>query len=151
MTTITKAEASRRLRINRPALDRALSRPGAPSPDSRKRYALSELKKFLAPQRETGLDTLRDARIEEVKLRSEKLRRDLDLSAKKTIPRDVIDSFHALLAQRLRSFLYFKLESELPPKIAGCDALTIRKYTRALADEMVTTMQRDVRTWEGAL
>ncbi len=147
---VTKAEASRRLQINRPALDRLLSRSGAPSPDPRKHYALAELAAFITAQRENRIDSLRDARLEEVRLRCERLRRDLALDARRNVPRADIDGFHATLALRLRSFLYAKLETEMPPKIAGCDALTIRRYGRALADEMVSILARDVSAWEVA-
>lgn len=145
---VTKAEASRRLGITRPLLDRILSRGGSPSPNAAKRYDFAALSAFVESQRSSGLDSLRDARLAEVNLRCEKLRRELDLDSRKTVRREDVDAFHATLALRLRSFLYVKLETEMPPKIAGCDAMTIRQYGRALADEMVSTLSRDVSTWE---
>lgn len=87
-------------------------------------------------------------------LKSELMQRQLELAdlkiareKKLSVSRADVDAFHALLSQRLRSFLYAKLEGEAPPKLAGCDALTIRKHLRALADEMVTTLSRDVEAW----
>jgi hypothetical protein len=143
----TKAQASRDLGITRPTLDRILSRPGAPSPNAAKKYEASALSSFVESQRSSGLDPLRNARLREVELRCEKLRRELDLTAKKTILRADVDAFHGLLSQRLRSLLYFKLETELPPKLAGCDALNIRQNLRALADELVGRLAKDVDAW----
>lgn len=87
-------------------------------------------------------------------LKAEKIKREIVLAdlkiaeqEKKTIPRAAVDELHGRLAQRLRSYLYAKLENEMPPKMAGCDALQHRIYGRELADEIVTTLARDVEQW----
>lgn len=144
---VTKAEASRRLKVSRPTLDRLLARQGAPSPNPAKRYSLDELTRFIAAQGESSVDTLRSARLVEVQLRCEKLRRELDRDAGLTVLRSEVDELHGRMAHGLRSLLYCKLENELPPKCAGYDALALRKYGRELADELVTRLAQDVDKW----
>lgn len=51
------------------------------------------------------------------------------------------------MAMGLRSLLFTKLENAMPPKMAGCDALALRKYGRELADELVTRLAQDVDKW----
>ncbi len=94
----TKAEAARRLKVSRPTLDKLLARQGAPSPNAAKRYSLDDLTRFIAAQNESSVDTLRSARLVEVQLRCEKLRRELDRDAKLTVLRSDLevraDSFY---------------------------------------------------------
>ncbi|MBC7366191.1 MAG: hypothetical protein H7343_05150, partial [Undibacterium sp.] len=54
---------------------------------------------------------------------------------------------HGKMALRLKSLLYSKLENEMPPKMAGCDALALRRYGRELADEIVTRLGGDIDQW----
>lgn len=122
-------------------------RPGFPvkHPEG---YKLAELERWKADnvaKKEPG--ALND-------LKSELMQRQLELAdlkiareKKLSVSRAEVDAFHSLLSQRLRSFLYAKLEGEMPPKLAGCDALTIRQYGRALADEMVSTLSKDIDAW----
>lgn len=63
-------------------------------------------------------------------MRCEKLRRELDREKGLTVSRADVDELHGKKASRLKSLLYSKLENEMPPKIAGLDALTVREYSR---------------------
>jgi hypothetical protein len=123
-------------------------RPGFPAKIEGKGYDLAAL----AAWKDENVAQRGDGKLAAKKL--EKLELDIRLSALKvaqaerlTVARAAVDALHGLLAQRLKAYLYSKLENEMPPKIAGCDALTIRKYGRALADEIVTTLQRDINSW----
>ena len=144
---VTKAEAARRLTVSRPTLDRLLARQGAPSPTAAKRYSLDDLTRFIAAQGESSVDTLRSARLVEVQLRCEKLRRELDRDAGVTIPRVEVEALHGKLAVNLRSLLYFKLEEELPAKAAGYSALQLRIAGREMADELVGRLAQHIDTW----
>lgn len=88
------------------------------------------------------------ARREKVKLEAELLQLRIEREKRLSVLRAEVDELHGKLAMKLRAFLYSKLENEMPPKIAGCDALAIRKYGRALADEIVTTLAKDIAQWE---
>ncbi|MBC7367327.1 MAG: hypothetical protein H7343_11050 [Undibacterium sp.] len=144
----TKSELSRSLKIHRSQLDGFLNKTGAPAPDAKKRYDVREVAAFISAQGgANSLDTLRGARLEEVKLRCEKLRRELDRDAGKTVLRSDVDELHGKMALRLKSLLYSKLENEMPPKMAGCDALALRRYGRELADELVTRLGGDIDQW----
>jgi hypothetical protein len=144
---VTKAEAARRLTVSRPTLDRLLARQGAPSPTAAKRYSLDDLTRFIAAQSESSVDTLRSARLVEVQLRCEKLRRELDRDAGVTIPRVEVEALHGKLAVNLRSLLYFKLEEELPAKAAGYSALQLRIAGREMADDLVSRLAQGIDTW----
>jgi hypothetical protein len=144
---VTKAEAARRLTVSRPTLDRLLARQGAPSPTAAKRYSLDDLTRFIAAQGESSVDTLRSARLVEVQLRCEKLRRELDRDAGVTILRSAVDDLHGRLAAGVRSMLYDGLENRLPAACAGYDALALRRYGRSLADEIVGRLAGDIDTW----
>lgn len=150
-TAATKSELARTLKLHRAQLDAFLAKPGAPAPDAKKRYDTKAVAAFIAESRGAGsLDTLRAARLEEVRLRCEKLRRELDRDAKLTVLRADVDELHGRISHCLRSLLYTKLENEMPPKFAGCDALAMRKAGRDLADEIVTRLARDIEQWNTA-
>lgn len=51
---------------------------------------------------------------------------------------------HGRMAHRLRSLLYSKLENEMPPKVAGADALALRVYGRGLVDGIEGRLRRDI-------
>jgi hypothetical protein len=103
---------------------------------------------WIAESRGTGsTETLRAARLVEVQLRCEKLRRELDRDAGVTILRADVDLLHGKMAHGLRSLLYTKLEGELPQKCAGFDALALRRHCRELADELVGRLAQDASTW----
>ena len=144
---VTKAEAARRLSVSRPTLDRLLARQGAPSPTAAKRYSLDDLTRFIAAQGESSVDTLRSARLVEVQLRGEKLRRELDRDAGVTIPRVEVEALHGKLALNLKGLLYAKLEGELPAKCQGYDALALRRFGREMADELVGRLAASIDTW----
>ena len=144
---VTKAEAARRLSVSRPTLDRLLARQGAPSPNPAKRYSLDDLTRFIAAQGESSVDTLRSARLVEVQLRCEKLRRELDRDAGLTILRADVDDLHGKLALNLKGLLYAKLEGELPAKCQGYDALALRRFGREMADELVGRLAQHIDTW----
>ena len=146
--TATKSELARALKIHRAQLDAFLAKPGAPSPDTKKRYDTKAVAAWIAESRGTGsTETLRAARLVEVQLRCEKLRRELDRDAGVTILRADVDLLHGKMAHGLRSLLYTKLEGELPQKCAGFDALALRRHCRELADELVGRLAQDVSTW----
>lgn len=146
--TATKSELSRALKIHRAQLDAFLAKPGAPSPDAKKKYDSKAVAAFIAESRGAGsLDTLRAARLEEVRLRCERLRRELDRDAKLTVLRSDVEALHSRMAHGLRSLLYTKLENEMPPRCAGFDALALRKFGREMADELVGRLAKDVETW----
>ena len=144
---VTKAEAARRLSVSRPTLDRLLARQGAPSPNPAKRYSLDDLTRFIAGQGESSVDTLRSARLVEVQLRCEKLRRELDRDAGVTILRSAVDDLHGRLAAGVRSMLYDCLENRLPAACAGYSALQLRRYGQDLADEIVGRLAGGIETW----
>ena len=146
--TATKSELSRALKIHRAQLDTFLSKPGAPSPDAKKRYDTKAVAAWIAESRGTGsTDSLKAARLVEVRLRCEKLRRELDRDAGVTIPRVEVEALHGKLAVNLRSLLYFKLEEELPAKAAGYSALQLRIAGREMADELVGRLAQHIDTW----
>ena len=148
ITNYVTKEAARRLEINRPALDRLLARPGAPSPNAAKQYDLKELAAFVASQGDAGnLDSLRAARLREIQLRCQRLEMEIARDAGRLVSRAAVDELHGRVGTALRALLYARMENDLPPKLAGCDALTIRKHCRALADELMDTLARGIEHW----
>lgn len=146
--TATKSELSRALKIHRAQLDTFLAKPGAPSPDAKKRYDTKAVAAWIAESRGTGsADSLKAARLIEVRLRCEKLRRELDRDAGVTILRADVDLLHGKLALNLKGLLYAKLEGELPAKCQGYDALALRRAGREMADELVGRLAQDIDTW----
>ena len=66
-TTATKSELSRALKIHRAQLDTFLAKPGAPSPDAKKRYDTKAVAAWIAESRGTGsADSLKAARLIDV-------------------------------------------------------------------------------------
>ena len=146
--TATKSELSRALKIHRAQLDTFLAKPGAPSPDAKKRYDTKAVAAWIAESRGTGsTDSLKAARLVEVRLRCEKLRRELDRDAGVTILRSAVDDLHGRLAAGVRSMLYDCLENRLPAACAGYSALQLRRYGRDLADEIVGRLAGGIETW----
>jgi hypothetical protein len=146
--TATKSELARALKIHRAQLDTFLAKPGAPSPDKKKKYDSKAVAAFIAESRGAGsLDTLREARLEEVRLRCERLRRELDRDAKLTVLRSDVDALHGRMAHGLRSLLYDCLENRMPAACAGYDSLQLRRFGRDLADELVGRLAKDVNSW----
>ncbi len=146
--TATKSELARALKIHRAQLDAFLAKPGAPSPDTKKRYDTKAVAAWIAESRGTGsTETLRAARLVEVQLRCEKLRRELDRDAGVTILRADVDDLHGKLALNLKGLLYAKLEGELPAKCQGYDALALRRAGREMADDLVSRLAQDIDTW----
>lgn len=82
----------------------------------------------------------------EVELLELKVAREKRLS----VLRSEVDALHSKMAMKLRAFLYSKLENELPPKMAGQDALTLRRFGREMADEIVGRLQMDVDSWDAS-
>lgn len=86
-------------------------------------------------------------KIKKIQLESELLELKVAREKRLSVPRAEVDELHGRMAMKLRSFLYSKLENEMPPKMAGCDALALRKYGRELADEIVSRLRLDVDLW----
>ena len=86
-------------------------------------------------------------KIAKTKLEVELLELKVAKEKRLSVPRAEIDELHSRMAMKLRAYLYSKLENEMPPKMSGCDALTLRKFGREMADEIVTRLQLDVDSW----
>jgi hypothetical protein len=86
-------------------------------------------------------------KIAKTKLEVELLELKVAKEKRLSVPRAEIDELHGRMAMKLRAFLYSKLINELPPRLAGQDALTIRLACREVADEIVTRLQMDVDSW----
>ncbi len=56
------------------------------------------------------------------------LRLRIEKEKRLSVLRAEVDELHDRMALKLRAYLYAKLENEMPPKFAGCDALTLRKH-----------------------
>ncbi len=86
------------------------------------------------------LDSLRDARIAEVRERVRRLQRENAWSEGRMVQIDDVDRLMVHLISRVKSTLYFSLTAELPGKLAGLDAVEIRMRLRATADHILGTM-----------
>ncbi len=67
---------------------------------------------------------------------------------RKSVSMEDVDELHRVMGLKMRSYLYSKLDSEAPPKLAGCDALAIRKYLRGVADEIVKNFGQGIDDWK---
>lgn len=148
LTRLRKAPLARQLGIHRVSLDAYLKKPGAPTADAARSYCVRDVAAFIATERgNSPIDTLRSARLEEVRLRCEKLRRELDRDSRLTVTKADVDQLLGRMAAALKATLYSKLENEVPGKVAGCDAVVIRQHLREVADDLVARFARDVEQW----
>ncbi len=138
----TKSQLARRLKIHRAQLDALLHRPGAPAPDKHKTYEVAAVIAHIADARDgSTLDTLRAARLREIGLRCEKLRQEIELSAKRAVSLADVDAFLKAEARRLTFHIYAGIESELPPKLDGLPAAQMRPMLREWADKLIDSMR----------
>lgn len=122
-------------------------RPGFPA-KTEKGYDLAALAAWKAENVGHKSDaTLKAAKAEKLAEEIALLRLRRAKEERKYVSIDDVNELHRTMALKLRALLYSKLENEMPPKLAGCDALTIRKYGRALADELVKTLSGEVEKW----
>ncbi len=94
------------------------------------------------------LDTLRDCRIEEVKLKCEKLRRELALASNTAISRSDFDTLLGFLARDTRNAIYAGVDSTLPPLLDGLPASEIRAKLREWADALMDHMADSITRFE---
>jgi hypothetical protein len=138
----TKSQLARRLKIHRHALDAFLARPGAPSPDKGKRYDPAAVASFVGQQKEDGgIDTLRAARLTEIKLRCEGLRRQLARDDKQVMMISEVNKLLQQVGVKLRYALLTGTETELPPKLDGLPAMEARRILRDWCDDVFRAMQ----------
>jgi hypothetical protein len=147
---LRKCDLCRRLKLHRATLDAWLAKAGAPAPDKKKTYVVTDVVQFIAHNRDGGsLDSLRAARLREVQLRCEKLSRELDLAARQVV---TLETFHEqafLMSRFMRDALIFKLTTELPPKLAGMtDVAEIRKALRDASDDVLRRFLAKCEQWE---
>lgn len=137
---LAKSALARRLGITRPKLDAALSRPGAPEPDDAKTYDVGEVAGFCAAAEGSGLSELRAARLEEIQLRCEKLRRELATAAREVLSVAEVNAALHRVAVAEKGVLIQHLTYELPLKLAGLDAPAMipimRETIAAICQEM---------------
>jgi hypothetical protein len=128
---MTKAELSRALSVERHQLSRILSRPGAPGPDRSKKYLVKAVADFIGTHRPAGLDALREARLQEILLRCEGLRRGLDRDAGRVISIEDHEREIEFISRRAQSRMRQHIEGELPPKVVGLvDVVDVRLAMR---------------------
>ena len=145
----TKHAMSKTLKVHRWQLDQFLAKTGAPTPDAARTYDVAAVAAFISESRGGGgsLDTLREARLEEVKLKCKRLRVELEKDEGLWVRRSDVDDLHGRAALGLRALIYDALENRLPAACAGYDALQLRRYGRDLADQIVGKLAQDVATW----
>lgn len=126
-------------------------RPGFPS-KTPQGYDLAALAAWKAANvgKSDADGTLKAAKLEKIAEETALLRIRRAKEERKSVNIEEVNDLHRRMALKLRAYLYTKLENEMPPKLAGCDALTIRKHGRALADEIVRTLAGDIETWTDA-
>jgi hypothetical protein len=126
-------------------------RPGFPPKIAGKGYEVAACEAWKAEHiKPQASGELAAEKIKKIQLESELLELKVAREKRLSVPRAEIDELHGRMAMQLKAYLYAKLENEMPPKFAGCDALTLRKYGRVMADEIVTRLQMDVDKWATA-
>lgn len=86
------------------------------------------------------LEALRRARLHEVELRCEKLRRELALSSREVLTVKEVSAALASVARAMRTVLVARLEVELPGALEGRPAAEIRPLLRNVVDELCGKM-----------
>jgi hypothetical protein len=137
----TVSDIARKLGLSRAHLVRNLKQKGAPAPVGR-RYGLAEVTAHVS--RTIGsagtADELKRARIEEVRLRCEALRRGLALSAREVVSVEFVHSLVKQIEGAFSQALYLGVESSLPPSLDGQPAVEIRRKLREWADRLIDEM-----------
>jgi hypothetical protein len=148
-TRATKSELSRRLKLHRHRLDALLAKPGAPSPDKKKTYAVAEIVEFVKHEHEAGVgtDVLRAARLREVNLRCELLSREIKRADGESIDLDKVNAWQLRVGLTLKGMLFDGCENTLPPRLEGLSAVEIRKILRDFADSICERMSAPA-TWQ---
>lgn len=100
----------------------------------------------IAPNRiAKGRDALlKDKLKTEIRLNGIKIAKE----ERKLIPADEVRDFHTFMFQRFKSGLYQTFESELPPKTAGADVSTVRKFNTEAVEMLLGTFQAAVKEWD---
>lgn len=126
-------------------------RPGFPKKTDQG-YDLSALATWKAEnvRARSGDGDLAARKAAKLDLEAELLRLRIEKEKRLSVLRSEVDELHGRMAMKLRAFLYAKLENEMPPKFAGCDALTLRRYGREMADQIVDTLAKDIDQWNTA-
>ncbi len=82
------------------------------------------------------LEALRRARLEEVELRCEKMRRELALASREVLTVKEVNAALATISRAQRTVLVSRLENELPGALEGRPATEIRQVLRGVVDEL---------------
>jgi hypothetical protein len=123
-------------------------RPGFPAKIAGLGYDLAAVAAWGAENiKAQATGELASEKIAKTKLEVELLELRVAREKRLSVLRSEVDELHGRMAMKLRAYLYSKLENEMPPKMAGCDALTLRKFGREMADEIVGRLQLDVDKW----
>lgn len=126
-------------------------RPGFPAKMPGKGYDLAALAAWKAENiRPAATGDLAARKAAKLDLEAELLRLRIEKEKRLSVLRSEVDELHGRMAMKLRAFLYAKLENEMPPKFAGCDALTLRRYGREMADQIVDTLAKDIDQWSAS-
>lgn len=140
-----KSALARRLKVHRITLDKLLSAPGAPAPDKAKKYDVREVADFIA-EHKSGMSAegLRALRAEELKLKIEALRRDLDRQANLVVTLAEVDELLTRIGSRLANTLAAQL-AQVAPKLPGLAVDEIRERLDEVRDAVHLSMQTAVR------
>lgn len=123
-------------------------RPGFPQKSAAHGYEVAACAAWKAENiKPQASGELASEKIAKTKLEVELLELRVAREKRLSVLRSEVDELHGRMAMKLRAYLYSKLENEMPPKMAGCDALALRKYGREMADEIVGRLQMDVDKW----
>lgn len=123
-------------------------RPGFPAKVPGKGYDLAALAAWKAENvKAPAAGDLAARKAAKLELEADLLRLRIEKEKRLSVPRAEVDELHGRMALKLRAFLYARLENEMPPKFAGCDALTLRRYGREMADQIVDTLAKDIEQW----
>jgi len=130
---------------------RQIAAEGYYPPPDRGRYRIREtligLFRYYREQLHKKEDNLATERKKYTIARREKLELETDLLRRRYIPRAEIGPHLRNLAAHQRATLQQKLETELPPRLAGLDPLEIQQRLAETTDTLCRIFQQSTRQW----
>lgn len=142
-----KAGLARLLNIDRNTLSRLLARRGAPAPDKAQSYDPAEVAAFIEASHASGSDALKAARLDEVRERVRRLRRDNDLAERNTVLASDCDRLLERIGTFQKSYLVTEFD-QLPGRLQGQEAGFIRAELRRVADGIIRRMHEQVMSFD---
>lgn len=145
---LNRTQLSERLGFDRKTVSKYLAQDGAPKPDSKMRFSVEEVRKWIekiAPRIPSNSEEYKNLKLAMLKMDAEEKALDLAERKKELVPKKDIEPTIAAFMSQLTTDLQAKFEHELPPKYEGKTTIEREQLNAAGIDWVLSRLKAGIK------